>query len=115
MPDIQVFNPDLVRKPQGIDKFAQKCQSMTLINKLLLPLVMGTKLTEAQRIASNAETEALVNEYNLIQAKGSSLSRSQRDAVERRIRYLSTKGKIILENNFASLTIETENLSYPRS
>lgn len=46
------------------------------------------------RIVNDADYEALINEYKLIQQKKSKLSRRQRDAVEYRIKWLISKGKI---------------------
>lgn len=78
-----------------------------LLTRPLLPFVLGGKLTEAQRIASNADLTALSDEYNLIKCKMSSLSKSQRDAVERRVEYLVKRGDLELENDRVSLHIKS--------
>ena len=57
------------------------------------------KSSEAERMVNNASLEALVNEYNLIQAKKSKLSRRQRDLVEARVEYYLEKGLIMRKAN----------------
>ncbi len=56
-------------------------------------------LTQAERIVNKTDSKSLVNEYHLIQQKKSKLSRSQRDAVENRVKYLVKKDKINIEQS----------------
>jgi hypothetical protein len=63
------------------------------------------KMSSAERRVSGALLMDLVNEYNLIQDKKSSLSRRLRDLVEARVNYLVEQGCII-RNEDGKVTIE---------
>ena len=57
------------------------------------------KQSQVERIVNKTDSKSLVNEYHLIQQKKSKLSRSQRDAVENRVKYLVKKDKINIEQS----------------
>ncbi len=57
------------------------------------------KQSKIERIVNKTDSKSLVNEYHLIQQKKSRLTRSQRDAVENRVKYLIKKGKINIEQS----------------